>query len=73
MGLFNGCYSSIETSTAIHDVANEVASIGVTGTPTLYIDGKQFDYTGPASLIQGIQSRLPTQVPPAAPTIASTP
>jgi protein-disulfide isomerase len=70
---FSECYDSTETMTAIQGVADEVKAIGVDGTPTLFLNGQKFAFTGPDSLKQAIQSRLSTQTPTTLPTATQAP
>ena len=53
---FGTCYNAPDTSASVQSVADEVLAIGVTSTPTLFINGNRLDYTGPDSVVQAVQS-----------------
>lgn len=57
---FNTCYNATDTTTAILSVSNEVQTIGVNSTPTIFLNGQRLDFGGPEGLVSAVAAKLGT-------------
>ena len=53
---FRSCYVSAETNQSVQDVLTEAQSIGIQGTPTIYVNGQLSDYRGPEAIYGDIKA-----------------
>jgi protein-disulfide isomerase len=58
---FATCYSSEDTLAQVRGVLDEVQTLGIQGTPTLYVNGQQINYPGPEAFYNQMVSVIEAQ------------
>jgi protein-disulfide isomerase len=57
-GQFTQCYTSPETAADVESVLTEAASMGVRGTPSLFVNGQPVAYTGPDQIYSTLKAAI---------------
>ena len=68
---FSSCYNSATTTDAIQAVQDELPNIGVTATPTLFLNGTRLDFSSYDDILNAIQQKAASAAPAAGATAAS--
>jgi protein-disulfide isomerase len=61
-GSFSACFNSQDTQTALDALAAEAQSLGVQGTPTIFINGQQVNYLGPDDTYDALAAVIDAQL-----------
>ena len=59
---FRSCYVSADTNQGIQAVLTEAQSLGVQGTPTIYVNGQKMEYRGPEAVYGDVKVIVDQQI-----------
>lgn len=55
---FSTCFDSNQTASSVQNVLGEAQSMGINGTPSLYVNGQPVPYTGPDAIYETLKTAI---------------